>query len=266
MDSKNKNTIVLIVLFVIALLVGLAGIVFVIITMIDKSNVTNDETEQTTNILITPTPINLTSDDTNTTPTNAQIDKNNDIPVYHVNAPQFTVTNKQIDYNFAINLTGVGIKDDLIPITLVEELNKQSIANSESITRITIAKIGVDAPVVHGVDGLIAIDLGWWMYPASKEQGEKIILAHRRYWRASHPYSAWDINSLPIGAEIILYDKAGNQFKYTVFDQAIVKNTEDNSIYRPSDSDYLKIVTCSTFNGNAGSSSHRYVTLARRNE
>jgi len=188
MDSKNKNTIVLIVFFIIALLVGLAGIIFVIVTIINKSNIANNnETEQVTSISITPAPINLTSDNNNTTSTDAQVNINNDIPVYHVNDPQYTITNKQIDYNFAINLTGVGIKDDLIPITLVEELNRQSIANSQSINRITIAKIGVDAPVVHGVDGLTAIDLGWWMYPASKEHGEKIILAHRRYWQASHP-------------------------------------------------------------------------------
>jgi len=252
MDSKNKNTIALIILFILALLIGLAGIIFVIITMVDKKTTSNNNDSQQT---ITPTSIDVTT-------------TNSDIPVYHVNAPQYTTINKQLDYNFAINLTdsGAGIKDNLIPISLIEELSNQPIANTESIIRITIAKIGVDAPVVHGVDGLTAIDLGWWMYPASKEYGEKIILAHRRYWKASHPYSAWDIDSLPIGAEIIIYDKTGTAFKYTIFDQSIVKNTQDNSVYRPSNSDYLKIVTCSTFNGSAGSSSHRYITLARRNK
>lgn len=175
-------------------------------------------------------------------------------------APEQETNNKTINFNFKV---------------FADELEKPSndsdaqadvagiSTSTESLASIQIKKLGVNAPIIQGANGEVAIDKGWWLYPASKDDGEKIILAHRRYWKEGHPYSAWNINELEKGAIITMVDDAGNSYKYKVTSQSI-RDGDDMSIFRPSDSDILKLITCSTFSGEPGSAEYRYITIAER--
>jgi len=239
-NKDSRSTLILIVFVIIALTVGLFGIIIVMYNFATTANFSFPSVS-----VEEETP-----------------DQNN--MVQSISQPEITISNKEFDYNFTISKSGVtGIKDPLITSELEDYTFELGPPNSSSITKIKVPAIGVDAPIIKGIDGDTAVDNGWWLYPASKDEGEKIILAHRRYWSPSHPYSAWKINTLSIGESIQLYDTAGNVYQYQIISQS-VREGSDLSVFLPADQDIVKLITCSTFAGDAGSSSHRYITIAKR--
>lgn len=228
-------------MFILALIIGLVGIVYLIITYLDpeaSASQITDTTEETT-------------EDT---------DQQFDISQAVVE-PDKTDTNELYNYDF-VYANVLGINTDFA-YQLGRNASRVNTPNAQDIVSIKITSIGVDAPIIHDLDGDKAIDIGWWMYPASEDYGEKIILAHRRYWQPGHPYSAWNIDQLEIGTIIEVTDINGITYKYQVTSQA-VRDGYDLGIFRPSEEDIIKIVTCSTWNGGAGSSDYRSVTIAVR--
>lgn len=235
----NRNTIVLIVMFIVALIIGLAGIIYLIVTYFDPDTVASQSVE---------TPVE-------------EVQEQEFDPSQAVIAPDKTETDEIYDYDFTY-ASVLGINTDFA-YQIGRKASKINTPNSQEIVSLQISSIGVDATIIHDLDGDKAIDIGWWMYPASEDYGEKIILAHRRYWQPGHPYSAWNIDQLEVGTIIEVKDANGIVYKYQVASQA-VRDGYDLGIFRPSEEDIIKIVTCSTWNGGAGSSDYRSVTIAVR--
>jgi hypothetical protein len=258
MDSEyNKSKAIFFLIFLIAIIIVLVSIVFIVVRFFNQriSNTVEDTT------------VNQEQDEDQIDNNNVQPDKQvinrltikDSTQIFKISKPKHNPTNQQISYNFVIS----NVRDEIITPIIKEELEKLEIPTLSNLSRIKIDQIGVDVPVIGGSDGDRAVDKGWWLYPASKDEGEKILLGHRRYWGFSHPYSAWQMDTLPIGAMIKVIDKNNNEYIYEVVSQS-VKDGEDISIFRPSTQDLIKIITCSTFNGTAGSSEFRHVTIARR--
>ncbi|MEI7578907.1 MAG: sortase [bacterium] len=248
MEKSNKAPVLFIIcVFVILSICGLVGIILMMNKLANTN--TNSGTQNTTTTAIT------------TTTTNPKSDQLINDFTYQ---PTLQKSPEKINYNFSLQLASTGLQENWIPIQLIEASSiVPAAAQSDTVNKIQIPALGVNAPIIHDIDGKKAIDQGWWMYPASKPQGEKIILAHRRYWPPGNPYSAWNIDTLPIGAEIKVYDQNGQVYNYQVAAQSINEGS-DLSIFVPANDDILKIITCSTFSGAAGSASHRFVTIARR--
>jgi len=232
------------ILFIVGLIVGLMGIIIAVISILNPSfsiiNYNNTQVESEKTII------------------------GEDIPITSITPPNGTKTDEKFDYHFVVQGQSA-IASDKLARGLAVDAKKVSIPNTYTINRIIIPAMGVDVPIIEGTDGESAIDQGWWLYPASKERGEKVYLAHRRYWGKDHPYSAWDINTLKIGAKIKLVGKNGKVYTYKVKSQA-VKDGVDLGIFRASADDLVKIITCSTWTGDPGSADYRYVTIAERAE
>lgn len=240
--GKKQNTLLILSVFIIILVILLAVIVFMILRALGIS--------------ISLPKINSTPNTTTETKTGE---------IVEIGSPIRIDSDTQYNYNFALaDYTGSGgQKDELITDDLVVQTKQIINPINSKLSRIKIAKIGVNAPIIQDLDGNKAIDLGWWLYPGSKQDGEKILMAHRRFWKAGHPFSAWNINTLKKGTLIQLVDKSGSIFKYKIVSQSVVQGN-DLSIFNTANDDLLKIITCSTFTGDAGSSSHRFITIAKR--
>lgn len=248
--KKSNNMTILMGLFIIALIVGLVGIILVITNLVSTPYSTEAKINE-----ITPT----------TEPsTKVEIVKNDegDVQIQAITPPKGTETEQIYNYEFAVKgqekITGQNIG-----AIVAKSARTVPSPYTTDLVRIEVPVLEIDVPIIKGVDGEKAIDQGWWLYPPSKERGEKIYLAHRRYWGKDHPYSAWDINTLKTGQKIILYDKDGKAVTYKIRSQAI-RDGVDLSIFKPSDEDIVKIITCSTWNGDPGSADYRYITIAER--
>lgn len=132
--------------------------------------------------------------------------------------------------------------------------------NSASII---ISKLGINAPILHGQDSDSLLKKGFWSFPASDEpgKGEVVLLCHRRYFGKGTPKSCWDINQLRNGDIIEIKLKDGGYTKYKVNDISIIKGN-DTSIYNVSNINRLRLISCSTADGDAGSNEYRIIISA----
>lgn len=162
-------------------------------------------------------------------------------------------TNDVIDYNFAVPATVQGETRALI---------YSEIPKTKKKNLLKISKLNLETEIIYGTDGEAAINQGAWFYPSSfEDEGEKILLGHRRYWGADDPRSFWNLNQLKKGDEIKYYDDEGRELVYMV--KAVgLRTGDDHSILRASKENVLKVISCSTADGSAGSSEKRIVVIA----
>lgn len=130
---------------------------------------------------------------------------------------------------------------------------------------IVIPKIGVNVGIIKGTDGNNAIEQGAWLYPSSYDgsSGEKIFLGHRRKWGPGDPRSFWNLNQLEQGDTIKLTDATGTISTYSVTN-TVLTNGGDYSILKASKDNIIKLISCSTAYGTAGSSEKRIVIIATK--
>jgi LPXTG-site transpeptidase (sortase) family protein len=180
--------------------------------------------------------------------------------VTEISDPDKTISADEQDYDFtlgseqSITVNSATGSTDSSGYTLLAE---------SQITRLQIPVIGVDTPVIMGLDGNSAIEHGTWMYPASRSDKEKILFGHRRKFGQNSPLSFWRMDELNTGDLIYLVDNDGHRLAYTVQAQAVT-NGSDMSILNVSGDDIVKLVSCSTVDGSAGSAEYRLITIARR--
>ena len=130
------------------------------------------------------------------------------------------------------------------------------------INTLSIPKLNLNTKVLGGIDGELAIHEGAWLYPNSYEgEGEKILLGHRRFWGADDPRSFWNLDQLKEGDAIHYADANGVIYNYAVKSVA-VRNAGDLSTLKPSKENIIKVISCSTADGTAGSSEKRIVVIA----
>lgn len=164
--------------------------------------------------------------------------------------------NNDVDYNVLPN----GSKDDIIDSFIKTSLLKIPSISSSNIDRIAIPSLGINAPIIQGEDGDAALDLGFWLYPASSAfNGEKIVFCHRRYWGKTHPHSCWYLDKAARGDIIQLIDKDGSIKEYKVISSNQLINS-DPGIISVSNQDLIKIITCAPL----GFSTHRLVVIGQR--
>jgi len=189
-----------------------------------------------------------------------------------------TSTKELIDHNFEIqavnnnevrSLTtddsvGKTAKDTGRDEQSTEESKKSVQAQGLSIAANTlvIPKLNINTKVIEGIDGEEAIHEGAWLYPSSYEgNGEKILLGHRRFWGADDPRSFWNLDHLGDGDLIHYADAKGVVYTYEV--KAVsVRNAGDLAILKASKENMIKVISCSTADGSAGSSEKRIVVIA----
>lgn len=136
------------------------------------------------------------------------------------------------------------------------------VVESMGVNTLVIPRLNVRTSVIEGIDGEKAIHEGAWLYPNSYEgDGEKILLGHRRFWGADDPRSFWNLDQLKTGDTIRYSDAKGNVYNYAVKSVA-VRNAGDLSTLKPSKENIIKVISCSTADGSAGSSEKRIVVIA----
>ena len=120
---------------------------------------------------------------------------------------------------------------------------------------LVIPKLNVNTKVIEGIDGA-------WLYPSSYEDdGEKIFLGHRRFRGADDPRSFWNLDHLKDGDLIYYADAKGTIYTYKV--RAVsVRNAGDLAIINASKENMIKVISCSTADGSAGSAEKRIVVIA----
>jgi len=130
---------------------------------------------------------------------------------------------------------------------------------------ILIPAIKVSSKIYKGSDGDKLLDQGFWHYPATNlpGNGETILLCHRRLFRSTDPRSCWNLNLLKPGDLIQLNDNTGKILRYIVTNN-VVNPQGDVNIFQVSKDNYLKIISCSLENGQAGGSTHRIVIIAEK--
>lgn len=192
---------------------------------------------------------------------------------------EHTSTGDRIDYNFKLP---VGENPNVRAMTTDTEIPEDSESENPSAPRsnggspvgskpavpalaantLLIPKLNVNTKVIGGIDGEAAIHDGAWMYPSSYEaEGEKILLGHRRYWGADDPRSFWNLDQLTDGDMIHYADAHGKVYSYEV--KAVsVRNAGDLSILKASKENIIKVISCSTADGSAGSAEMRIVVIA----
>lgn len=168
-------------------------------------------------------------------------------------------TSEIYDYNFKIpvNLSTQESGD-------IKSINTANQTKTEIKNILKIQKINLETEIVRSTDGEAAINQGAWLVPSSyDENGEKILMGHRRYWGADDPRSFWNLNQLQEGDEIKYYDQEGYELSYKVKTVSI-RTGEDHSILKASKDNLLKVISCSTPDGSAGSSEKRIVVIAQQ--
>ncbi len=136
------------------------------------------------------------------------------------------------------------------------------VVESMGVNTLVIPRLNVRTSVIEGIDGEKAIHEGAWLYPNSYEgEGEKILLGHRRFWGADDPRSFWNLDQLKQGDTIHYSDAKGNVYNYAV-KSVVVRNAGDLSTLKPSKENIIKVISCSTADGSAGSSEKRIVVIA----
>lgn len=166
-------------------------------------------------------------------------------------------TNEQFNYDFEVTTSNNTQETDEAK-SIIKDIKPVKKYKDTLI----IPKLNVKTKIVKGTDGEAAINQGAWLYPSSYESdGEKVLLGHRRYWGADDPRSFWNLNQLKKGDEIKYYDQDGRELTYEV--RAVgIRTGDDRSILRASKDNVLKVISCSTADGSAGSSEKRIVVIA----
>lgn len=170
-----------------------------------------------------------------------------------------------IDYNFDLILPKD--KEVIVSQNSIDTQVTTASVNSVASLRLepntlVIPRLNVNTKVIMDIDGEAAIHEGAWFYPGSyEENGEKILLGHRRFWGPDDPRSFWNLDQLIKGDKIHYSDNAGNTFTYKVIGTSIT-NGADHSILNASRENLLKVISCSTADGSAGSSEMRIVVIA----
>lgn len=182
---------------------------------------------------------------------------------------------EKLDYNFKIPVTEIyqqerdqqmntGKKSESTKTNSTEKKDKTATNYVVSLSpnNLIIPKLNVNTKVIEGIDGEAAIHEGAWLYPSSFEgSGEKILLGHRRFWGADDPRSFWNLDHLVQGDRIYYSDSEGNKYTYEV--KAVsVRTAGDNTILKASEENIIKVISCSTADGSAGSSEKRIVVIA----
>lgn len=180
-------------------------------------------------------------------------------------------TIEKINANFEIPTESSNVKaatTDLEDENSAEEEIKSNsdsatvVVESMGVNTLVIPRLNVRTSVIEGIDGEKAIHEGAWLYPNSYEgEGEKILLGHRRFWGADDPRSFWNLDQLKTGDTIRYSDAMGNVYNYAVKSVA-VRNAGDLSTLKPSKENIIKVISCSTADGSAGSSEKRIVVIA----
>jgi LPXTG-site transpeptidase (sortase) family protein len=164
--------------------------------------------------------------------------------------------NNTIDYDKLPN----GLKDNIIDNFITTSLLKIPSISSSNIDRIIISTLNINAPIIQGEDGDAALDIGFWLYPASSSfDGEKIVFCHRRYWGKTHPHSCWYLDKVAKGDIIQIVDKDGSIKNYKIISSNQLINS-DPGIISVSNQDLVKIITCAPL----GYSTHRLVVIGQR--
>ncbi|NJN17445.1 MAG: sortase [Oscillochloris sp.] len=139
--------------------------------------------------------------------------------------------------------------------------------------RLTISAIGLDRPLYAvGLDAqrvpvVLDHDVAWYQYSARPNQGENIVLwGHVLRFRKSPeiPAPFERLKELEIGAEITLYDEAGNPHRYAVSEQILATPDEVEYIL-PSGREMLTLVSCigdKVIVNNSTEMTHRLITIA----
>lgn len=181
---------------------------------------------------------------------------------------EHTRTDKRYDYNFKIKHVS-NIESETKSAVYEEGTQKVGattvpveVEKSEPF-HLIIPKLNVNSPIITGVDGEAAIHQGVWLYPSSYENdGEKILLGHRRYWGVDDPRSFWNLDQLVAGDIIKYVNDQGVVTTYAVKSVA-VRSEGDLSVLKASKENMIKVISCSTADGSAGSSEKRIVVIAQ---
>lgn len=183
-----------------------------------------------------------------------------------------TSTNKQWNQNIQISNSAANpsVKSLVngnveVPVTNTSTTNPIQTDSGNNVlaaNTLVIPRLNINTRVIEEIDGEKAIHEGAWLYPSSYEgDGEKILLGHRRYWGADDPRSFWNLDLLKNGDIIKYADKNGDVYNYVVRSVS-VRNAGDLSILKPSKENIIKVISCSTADGSAGSSEKRIVVIA----
>lgn len=194
----------------------------------------------------TPTIVAITSPNSNNAPSLAGVAR-----TYAGNSPA-------APSNPAPTMFPTGIKEEIVPEAAKQEIKGIEIKQTNLVS-IKIDSVSINSPIVQDADGDAALDRGMWLYPTSYGHKELILLCHRRYFGTRDPRTCWFIDRVHIGDMVNITDNAGNVANYQIVSQSVREGT-DLSVYRASDDDVIKIITCTPL----GSSTHRLVTIARR--
>lgn len=179
-----------------------------------------------------------------------------------------TTTNERYDYNFIIKKVSKVKTETKSAVyengsQTIEETTLPNDVEKSVPYHLIIPKLNVDSPVIAGIDGEAAIHQGAWLYPSSyEEDGEKIFLGHRRYWGVDDPRSFWNLDQLVAGDIIKFVNEQGIVTSYSVKSVA-VRSEGDLSVLKPSKENMIKVISCSTADGSAGSSEKRIVVIAQ---
>lgn len=181
---------------------------------------------------------------------------------------EHTVSHERYDYNFKLRNSSK-IKSET-KSAVYEEGSRTVEATTVPVEvekgepfHLIIPKLNVNSPIIAGVDGEAAIHKGVWLYPSSYEdEGEKILLGHRRYWGVDDPRSFWNLDQLVAGDIIKYVNERGEVTTYSV-KSVSVRSEGDLSVLKPSKENMIKVISCSTADGSAGSSEKRIVVIAQ---
>lgn len=185
---------------------------------------------------------------------------------------QTTSTKEVMNYNFKIQVkdkkgdTISAIDKPVEGIVIKDQEKKSQDTGVQGVSiapnSLVIPKLNVNTKVIEGIDGEAAIHEGAWLYPSSYEDdGEKIFLGHRRFWGADDPRSFWNLDHLKDGDLIYYADTKGTTYTYKV--RAVsVRNAGDLAILNASKENMIKVISCSTADGSAGSAEKRIVVIA----
>lgn len=109
---------------------------------------------------------------------------------------------------------------------------------------ITIAKVGIDSPVLQGNDSDALLKQGFWLAPISYTlgEGEVLLFCHRTYFEETDPRSCWNVDQLSQG-DLIVVNVEGENLNYRVVGSS-VREINDELIYDlDPNKDLIKIVT-----------------------
>lgn len=275
MEGQSKETTLIIIIVFVVLVASLVGIGFLVTNIISESGGLFEENNRS------QIPSVFQSPGDNSDSEEEQVPDNNlepqDFGSYNFTIAQSgayidLTPNEALDYNFNISVfepsaselnVETGVKDEgLVSELMIREADRE-IVSFGNMNRIRIPVVGIDTPVLQGSDGDTLLNSGWWLHPASytTTSGEKILYCHRRYFGRNDSRTCWNLDKLVDGHEIVTYNKNGDSYRYKVISKSII--AAENTVYvRPSQKDYIKIITCGTESGAPGGNDYRVVVLA----